>query len=308
MANNSNEGFEHRFAFAASPATFGSGSQRFELVKSTVKKTGRVIQSRGLLGTRDPNTTRTRQGKYDVGGQLEFDVSARMLDFFGQYVLGANESTDTFNVADGLPGFDMLHDPFGTGSSASLFSELYVNRFGLKLSNANEGLVPMTLDVIGKTFTGGQAYTSAALGTTAGLDDPYMFHDTSGGITIRSGSGAIEIEEAELIIENALDVKFRNSRTATSIRATDRVISLVTNLPLTTSTLSTYFGDKSAADATIVLDNGTVVTTITLFNLQVPDEGPEVGGKDEVPLILRGIARADASDPSIRMTVVGGSL
>lgn len=307
MANDTNLGFEHKWAFAASPATFGVGSQRFEVATSSLKKQGSVLDGAGLLGTRERREDRTRFGVNRVGGSLGFDVSPRMFDFFLPFILGAAESTDTFNVDDALTGFDVLEDAFSSGTSAIKYNECYVNRFSLALRNQPE-ILRMNLDVIGKSVTLGQTYTSAALGSTAGVDTPYTFYDSSGGITIRTGSGTIEVEEGELVIDNALDVKFRNSQNAASIRATDRLVTLVTNIPLTASTLSTYFGDKAAADATIVLNNGTVTTTFSLFNLKAPDEGFETSGKGEVPLILRGTARADASDPSIRVTVVGGSL
>lgn len=309
VTNNENLGVIHRWAFEPAGTAFDSSAFRVDLVNDSLQKKGAVIQGRGLTGTRDPLTSRTRGGLIRVEGSLEFDASPRLFDYFLPYVLGAVESTDTFAIAENLPAFDALHDPFGTGSAASLFGECYVNRMSLRFSSGvNDGIIPMTLDLMGKTHAGAQSFAGAALNQTATTDGPYMFYDTAGGITIRSGSGAQEVEEAELIIDNGLDRKFRNSRTATSIRPTDRIITLATNIPLTATTLSTYFGDKAAANATIVIDNGTVATTITLNNLQVPDESPVVNGKGESLLILRGVARADASNPSISVTVTGGSL
>lgn len=306
MANNSNLGFEHRFAFGASPHAFDSSSQRFEVVSSSVKKQGEVLDSMGVLGTRSKREDRTRAGLTRVGGQIALDISPRMLDFFLPYILGTAEATDTFAVADSLPGFDMLHDAFGAGSNAFKYGELYVNRFTLRFS---PGILRATLDVVGKTVTTGQTFAGAALGATAATDAPYVFHDTASGVTIRSGSGAQEIEEGELTIDNALDVKFRNSATATSIRAAERSVSAYFSLPLTSATLSTYFGDKTAADATIVITNGTVSTTFTLNNFKVPDDGIEMGGKGEIVLALRGSARGDGTDAfDVQTTVVGGSL
>lgn len=306
MANNANEGFEHRFAFYPTGTAFDSSAPRFEVVSSSVKKTSEVKDSMGLLGTRTRREDRTRFGLIRVAGQLVFDVSPRMFDFWLPYMLGATESTDTFAVADSLPGFDMLHDPFGTGSSATKFTDLYVDKWSLR---PNDGMMRLTLDVIGKSATGGQSFTSAALNATAPTDSPYMFYDTASNITIRSGSGTQEIEDFELSGDNALEVKFRNSQTATSIRATDRIIQLMAQLPLTTTTLSTYFGDKTAADATIVMDNGTNATTFTLNNFKVADDGPEVNDKGEVILSLTGMARGDSSTTyDISTTVVGGSL
>jgi hypothetical protein len=200
----------------------------------------------------------------------------------------------------------MLHDFYGTGTSALKFNELYVNRFTLRFA---PGILRATLDLIGKSVTTGQTYAGAALGSTAAADAPYVFHDTTSGVTIRAGSGTVPIEEGELVIDNVLDVKFRNSQTATSIRATDRVVSLYAALENTATNLSTYFGDKAAADATIVIDNGTVATTFTLNNFKTADESPELGGKDESMLILRGQARGDSSSTfDVQTTVVGSSL
>lgn len=298
MANDANYGFEHRFAFGDNPHTFSGTSTRFEVVSSSVSKKGEVLDGMGLLGSRTRREDRTRAGLIRVDGSIVLEPSIRMWDFFLPYILGADESTDTFNVADALQAFDMLHDPFGTGSNATEFDELYVNRASLRFA---PGLLRLTLDVVGKTATAGQTYTSAALGSTALLDEPLVFYDSASGFSIQSST--VAIEEGELIIDNVLDVKYRNSQTAQSIRATDRIVSLVTNIPLTSTTWTTYFGDKSAVDATIVLTRSTLSTTITLFNLKNPDEGPGAPGKGEAPLILRSAARGDASDPDIRVVV-----
>ena len=309
MANETNLGFEHRYAFAASPATFSSGSLKLDPLSSTVKERSAIWRAMGLTGSRDPQASRRRKGLREVSGTLGFKASPRNLDFFLPFVLGANESTDAFNVADALPGFDMLEDKFGTGDNADKFNECYVSRFTLNMSSSGQdGILGMSLDVVGKTVAGGQAFTSAALGTTAGVDSPYTFYDTDGGITLVSGNGAIEIEEAVLTVENPLDVKFRNKRTAASIRAMDRTVTLVARLPLTEDNYADYFGDQASADASIVIDNGTVVTTISLFNLEIADEGPETQGLGESLLVLTGTSAADTSDPSVRWSVVGGSL
>lgn len=298
MANDANYGFEHRFAFGASPATFSGSSQRFEVVSSTIGDEDEHIDGQGLLGSRTRREDRSRDGVIRVGGDLVTEPSVRMFDFFLPYILGAAESTDTFDVADSLPGFDMLHDPFNTGANATKFSELYVNTASLRFS---PGMLRLTKSCIGKTATAGQTFAAAALGSTALLDDPLMFYDSASGFNIQSG--AVAIEEGELLIDNVLDAKFRNSQTALSIRATDRIVSLVTNIPLTPTTWTTYFGNKAAVDATIVLTRGTVSVTITLFNLKAPDKFPGVSGKGEQPLILRSAARSDASDPQIRVVV-----
>ncbi len=306
MANNENLGFEHRFAFqnVTGTAFSGASATRFEVVSSTVKKQGEILDGAGLLGTRTRREDRTRAGLVRVGGQLAFDVNPLMMDYFLPHIMGTTEATDTFAISDSLIAFDMLHDPFGTGALAIKYTELFVDKMSLRFA---PGILRMTLDVIGKTVTTGQSYDAGALGSTAATCAPYVFYDTASGFSIQSAT--TEIVEGELVIDNMLDVQFRNSQTATSIRAQDRTVSLTASIPLTATTFAANFGDKAAVDATITITNGTVATVFTLNNYHVPDEGYEVNGKGEVVLKLTGMARGDSSSTfDINTTVTGGSL
>ena len=303
MANDANMGFEHRFAFAASPATFSGSSKRFEVVESSIGKQGEILDGMGVTGSRTRRIDRSRAGIVRIGGDISFDLSFNIWDFFLPYILGANESTDTFATAETLPGFDMLQDPFGTGSNASWFSELYVTRLSLRFA---PGILRMQLNTIGKTITTGQTFAGAALGSTDAVDAPMFFYDSSSGFNIQSG--AVPILEGELIVDNFCEPYFRNSQTALAVRASDLAVTLRTNIPLTSTTWTTYFGDKSAVDATITITRGAVSSVITLFNLKNPDQSPQMSGKGEVPLVLQSQARGDSSDPAISVTVVGGSL
>lgn len=296
MANSQNQGFEWRWSVGANVHSFSGSSTRFDFVSSSVKKQGEMLDSAGLTGSRTLREDRTRAGLVRVGGTIVMEPSHRMLDFFLPYILGANESTDTFNVADSLQAFDLLQDPFGTGSNATVFPELYVNRATLRFA---PGLLRLSLDVIGKAATAGQAFAGAALG--AGIEySPMVFYDTASLISIQSTT--VEILEGELVIDNQLDVQFRNSQTAMSIRPTGRIVTLNVRVPLIASYWTAFFGDKSAVDATIAMVRSNMSTTITCFNLKNPDEGPEVDGKSEVWLTLAGQARGDSSDPDIRFT------
>lgn len=302
MANDCNLGFEHRFAFEPTGETFDSSSRRFEVKRALDGKQSSVLDSEGLLGHRGRREDRTRFGITEIRKTLDFDVSPNMLDFFLRYILGASEATDTFATADSLTGFDMVQDPFGSGSEAAKFSELYVNRARFTFGAGR--MVEMSLECIGKTITLNQSFTAEALGATSTVDAPYVFYDS----VFTMQGGAVEVEEGELIIDNFLDVKFRNSRTATSIRATDRVVTLVTNVPMSTSNWNTYFGDQGAASGTVAFNNGTVATTFTLQKLRIVDAYPSVNGKGEVPLVVTSIARYDGTTPDISVTVTGGSL
>lgn len=306
MANNQNLGFEHRFACVAAGGAM-AGATQFDFAGSTVKKRTEVLEGAGLTGTRARYSTRTRKGVYSVGGTISMDITPRMLDFFLPYVLGAAEATDAFGFADSLSGFDMMDDPFGTGANAIKFGELYVNRFSLGLRGGpGGGILRAALDVMGKTYTTGQTFPAIALSHTTGVDSPYTFYDIT---TFTIGGAAVEVDDADLTIENGLDVKFRaGSRAASSIRATDQAVTLRINSALTSTSLGSFFDDKAAADVSIVINNGTVTTTFTLESLELADEMFETRGKGDVPLVLQGLARRDSANPAFQATVTGGSL
>lgn len=297
MANNANYGFESRWAVYAAGTTFDSSAPRYDFTGSSVRGFSEVLDGMGRTGSRKRREDRSRWGLKKVEGTLSLEPTPQNLHFFWKYILGT-QSSNAFTVAESLPGFDLLADDFGTGTSAILFGELYVDKATLAFG---AGILKMTIDVKGKTYTTGQTYTSAALGAGAG-HTPYTFDDTTSGFTIKSS--AREIESGVLTINNYLDVKFRNSRTATSIRATDREVTLVTSIPNTTGNLSAFFGDKAAADATVVLTNGSLSSTINLFNLKNPDDSPVMNGKDEILLTLNNAARSDSTHDDISVTNV----
>lgn len=295
MANNANYGFESRWAVYPAGTAFDSSAPRFDFTGSTVNGASSILDGAGLTGSRDFREDRTRWGLKVVRGQIMLEPSPQNLHFFWKYILGA-QSSNNFTVLDALPGFDLLADDFGTGSSAILFGELYVDTATIQFA---PGILKMQIDVIGKTYTSGQSYTSAALGAGAGHTG-YTFDDTV--FTLKSS--AREVERGTFTLRNVLDVKHRNSRTATSIRAMQRQVGLQLDIPNTASNLAAFFGDKSAADATIVMTQGSLSSTLNLNNLKNPDESPQVNGKDEIMLKLGNSARADSSDPSISVVNV----
>lgn len=295
MANNANYGFESRWAVYPAGTAFDSSAPRFDFTGSTVSGASSILDGAGLTGSRDLREDRTRWGLKIVRGQIMLEPSPQNLHFFWKYILGA-QSSNNFTVLDALPGFDLLADDFGSGSSAILFGELYVDTATIQFA---PGILKMQLDVIGKTYTPGQSYTSAALGAGSGHTG-YTFDDTV--FTLKSS--AREVERGTFTLRNLLDAKHRNSRTATSIRATGRQVSLELDIPNTASNLSAFFGDKAAADATIVMTQGSLSSTLNLNNLKNPDDSPVVNGKDEIMLKLGNTARADSSDASISVVNV----
>jgi hypothetical protein len=288
------QGFDARLALAANPATFDTNSLSFDFLEYTVATDQDHLDSGMMTGSRTRREDRSRSGIIRLQGQLVVEPSYRFLDFMLPYILGAAESTDTFDVADALPAFDALFE-HGEGSATALkHVSLYVNRMSLRFA---PGLLRMTLDLIGKTETTGQTYTSAAIG--AGIDHgPMAFWDTASGITIQAATR--EIDEGELVVDNQLEVLFRNATTAQQIKATDRIVTFGTTHPATSTVLSALYGDPAAANCTIVLARSTMLSTITLYNMKAPRKGPVVNGKGETKLGLVSTARGDSTNNDIK--------
>lgn len=289
-------GFDAALAVGANPHTFSGSSTRFDFVNYGVATDQEHIDSAGITGSRTRRHDRMRSGIIRLQGPVVFDVSHGIWDFFLPYILGAAESSNTFDVADALPAFDALYDHGNAGSTALKHVELYVNRASLRFA---PGLLRLTLDLIGKTETTGQTFTSAALGVGAPYA-PMAFWDTASGFSLQGSSR--EIDEGELIIDNQLEVQFRNATTAQSIKAQDRVVTLGSTHPATTAIMSGLYGDPSGADATVTIGRESMSSVITLFNLSTPRKGPVVNSKGEVKLGLVSTARGDDSDPDIRVT------
>ncbi len=298
MSNNANYGFESRWAVYPTGTVFDTSAPRFDFTGSSVRGHSEILDGMGRTGTRMRREDRTRWGLQKVDGTINIEPTPQNLHFFWKYILGS-QSSNNFTTNDSLPGFDLLADDFGTGSSAILFSELYVDTATF---NFNSGILKVGMEVKGKTWTSGQSYTSAALGTGTG-HTAYTLYDSV--FTIKSA--AREIENATLRIRNFLEVKYRNSRTAASIRATDREVSLTAAIPNTAANLAAFFGDKSAASATIVMTsgaNGALSDTINLFNLKNFDDSPVMNEKNEIILNLTNSARGDSSNPDISVVNV----
>lgn len=290
-------GFDARLAVAANPATFSASSTSFDFISYGVATDQEHIDSAGITGSRTRRHDRMRSGIIRLQGPVVFDLSHGIWDFFLPYILGAAEVTNTFGVADALPAFDALYDHGNGGATALKHVELYVNRASLRFA---PGLLRLTLDLIGKTETTAQTYTSAALGIGAPYA-PMSFLDTASGFEMPSATSR-EIDEGELIIDNQLEVQFRNATTAQSIKATDRIVTFGSTHPATTAIMSGLYGDPAGADATITIGRELMSSVITLSNLSTPRKGPVVNNKGEVKLGLISTARGDDTSDDISVT------
>jgi hypothetical protein len=284
-------GHQSRLSFAAAGTAVGSYTEAHEFVSEGLRKSLTILDTSGIRGTRSHPKERTRDGTYTIGGPIRMHATPAMLDLLLPRILGANESTDVFALAETLPEFDVLIDRV-------------VRRFqygACKVSRATfrcqaGGLLELDLDIVGKTET----VSATAFPTiTAPTDAPYVFADA---VCTLSGSARI-VTQWELTIDNAIDARFSNSQTATSLNATDRIVTCNLTVPYTTDEVALYgINTGSAAAATFVFTNGGYSTTFAIANLQIPDNSPTVESRGEILLQLSGTAKKSSTTNELIVT------
>lgn len=283
-------GWASRISMAAAGTAIGSYTEAMEIVSESVKKTGTILDTNGIRGTRSHASERTAAGTYSVAGQITLHPTPAVLDLLLPRILGANESTDTFALADTLPEFDILIDRV---AKRFVYGGCKVNK--ATFTGSSGGLLQLVLDIVGKTET---VSDTAFPSITAPTDPPYTFH--MGALTLVSSSRSFF--DFETAIDNVLATRFANSQTATDISPTDRIVTFKATTPFTSSEVDLYNQALLGSAASLVFTNGNRSLTFTYGKLQFPDNSPVVPGKGEIPLTLDGIARMTGTTRELVVT------
>lgn len=283
-------GHQAKLAADAAGTAVGSFTEPYEFIRESLRKTGTILDTSGIRGSRSHTNARTRHGTYDVGGAISMHATSAMLDKWLPRILGAAESSDTFALAETLPEFAVLVDRV---ARRFLYDECKVNRAIFRGSAGQ--LVTLELDIMGKSESvSATAFPTLSMPT----DPPYVMQD--GVLTLQSV--ARQFTEFEIIIDNALVRRFSNSQTATDISPSDRLITFRCTTPFTSDEVDLYNQALAGAAASLVFTNGGYSTTFSFAALQFPDRSPIVAGKAEIPLELTATARKSGSTSELVVT------
>jgi len=276
-------------------AKFGIGTadpvtEPLEFLTESLRKTGTVLDTGGIRGTRSHDAARTRNGTYTVAGTITLNPSPLELDDLLPWILGANEVVDVFALTDLLQSRFVQVDRV---TRRFKYTGVYVNRATFRASEG--GFVELSLDLIGQTE---EVTATAFPALTLVTDPPYVFHDlafTIGGVTFQS-------KEIEIVVDNRVVSRFLNSATATGVFATDREVSVRFTLPYTTDEVVRYDTGATGAIVNATFTNGGVSALFAMVNVQFPAEAPVVESKDEILLVLNGIARKSGATNELIVT------
>jgi hypothetical protein len=283
-------GYKAQLAADAAGTAVGSFTEPYEVVRESLRKSGRILDTAGIRGTRSHTSERTRAGTYDVGGSLVMHATPAMLDKWLPRILGAAESADTFALAETLPEFAVLIDRV---ARRFVYDGCKVNRATFRAAAGQ--LVTLELDILGKS----EAVSATAFPSlTMPTDAPYVMQD--GVLTLQSA--ARKFTEFEVIVDNVLARRFSNSQTATDISPGDRIVTFRCQTPFTSDEVDLYNQALAGAAATLVFTNGGYSTTFSFATLQFADLSPTVAGKSEIFLELTGIARKSGSTSELVVT------
>jgi len=294
-----------RFAINTDPAgildvndfSTGGGRRRFDILSEGVIKSQTLMNTSGLRGTRSNSANRARLGTYSVGGTIMVNPSPNMLDVLLPIILGAAESSDIFAVAEALSVFGIMVDRVG---QVHRYSDCKVSRAVFRGSEGS--LLELELDVMGKAEVVGETFPVDITLGNAAADQPYTFMDSASGYIINSVT--YPINSFELTIDNLLEARFRNSVTATCITAQDRIVSLRTNHPWTTTEAAALYNGTMfpGLAGSLTFTNGGTSLKFDFPNLQSSDQSPSVQGKTEVTYDLDMLALETAATKEIVVT------
>jgi len=228
-------------------------------------------------------------------------------DVFGM----AESPSGTWTLDDTLPYFGMLINP-DAGVTTSItpfeFENCMISDWQIqgRAPRFNEDSEPemilLTISIIGSTVNTGTAWpgTPPTL-PYAAVDAPYIMSDaeTSGASTVTLNGAVRWIQAFIFKVDMGTYVKYVNTLTAHSLRATKRDITAAFQLPLNSDNDDLYGQAVAGAAASIKLTNGDFSSTFNFGRFQVPNNTPVVRGKTEVPLNIQGIVAGTGATPDL---------
>ena len=282
----------------SSPYTYDSSSEIYDFNGETLQKHGTIMHAYTIRGTRSEAKERSRQGPYFVQGVISMPVDVAAMDNWLPRILGTNESTDSFALAETLQSFGALMD---LGGQTHEFKDCYVGRavFTGEAYNGNDAPRPLNVEltIMGKSEATATSFPSISL-STASNTAPLMFED---GVITLSGS-ARDVLKFSLVVDNMLRVRWTNSLTPTCIYPTGRRVSLACITPYTSGETGLYDQSYAGAAASLAFTNGNTSLTFSMPALQIPSRTPVATGRGEVVLQLAGTARKSGSTAELTVT------
>ncbi|AWM35906.1 hypothetical protein GobsT_63610 [Gemmata obscuriglobus] len=238
-----------------------------------------LTDTNGIRGTRQHSAGRVRETQRQVSGTIQMAPVASELDLLLPWILGGNENADAFPLAEAVPARFVKTYRDGT---KHLYNGLKVNR--AVFSAAEGGPLGLALDVVGIDEAVDTDPTEAdAIDDDAG---PYVMSDC----VLTVGGQAHQFRSISIEINNALQVRFNNSVTPSSISATDLMVGVNLSLPYG-DTAALYGSAISGVAVVAMFTNGNRSIAFNLAGVSAPKQPLPLGQRGPRDLTWAGTAR-----------------
>lgn len=251
---------------------FDGTATRLEFTECDLRQIETHVDPLGIRGSRSRSKEGVRIGAKRSSGRLVMYPRPDELDVLLPWILGADESTDTFALAESLQEWGLLID---RGLRRFVYTGCKVGRATFECSQGE--MLKLTLDIEAETEV---VSSSSFPGTIPALTTlaPYVFSDAT--LSLSADASATEFRSVSIVIDNMLDAdRQMNSVTRSQILATDRLVTVQMSLPYTTDEVDIYAQSIDGAAGTVTWTNGNRSIAFAFANLKSTNETPVAQGR-----------------------------
>lgn len=286
---------------------FSTGATAFPWFRESLQKRATIGHPDVIIGSREEVSERARFSPYFYGGWVVFPLSPGFADFFFPWVLGEDESTNTFALAETLQTFGMLVDKV---TGVHEFYNGNVNQVVIEGSTGQgngPNFLTCAVQCIFKNYkppASAESFPSVTLGTTAEFA-PLVTEDSDNSGTSRLviGGSARPYKKFRLSINNHIQPRYVNSLEPATLCPTRRTINLSAVLPYDSDNSGLYDAAVAGSSGTLTFVNGTTSIEFAFAALQADVLTPIVPGKTEIDMQLNMAARKASSTSSLIVTI-----
>lgn len=283
------------------PRTFSGTSERYSFVYEGLSSTRNQIGKNSIQGSRSRTGNRVAKESYQIGGPIMLQLGPDELELWLPRILGGTKSGSNFDPAETLPTFDVLvHRDNGIWKYTDCQVDKAVFRCRSGPGGGDSEIVETVVLLQAMTELDGQSWPGSEPAVPSGAGYiPYTIAQAA----LSLNSTSFSFDTFNLMIDNQLIVRNRNSLTPTCIFPGGRMVGLQIQLPFISGswTVAEALYDTGAAGS-ITLTAGARSCTFSFPDLRNAQETPNIPGKTEIPLQLNLEAFRTSSLPEIRVT------
>ena len=280
------QGAKARLAVSTNASMTNSNSVWLEMLSENIMRNDTILNPNGIRGTRNRSSERNRRGPRAPSGQIVVPLSRIALDNLLPALLGASESSDTFDTAESLPTMYAMIDKL---TDVFLLSEWTASK-GV-ISGSSGGLLQLALDVEAEDLIEDQTFPTATTTFRPDVSSVYQFADTT---TVSLQSAARNFFGFQIEVDNVLtkgDFSQGLTRDGT-ISAEDRIVRASFDIQAVTANADLVEPGLDPAGENVVFTITNAVTgediIITLGRFSIENAIPTVDGKGRKIIRVQG--------------------